>query len=225
VVLFKMNILIIGLPGSGKGTQSDLIVEQFKIKHLSTGNIFRNELKIKSQLGLQLKEYFDNGKLVPDELTTKLLTAEMQKDDYANGILFDGYPRTLPQAKSLESILSILQMRLPLIIYLKINEAIVERRLSGRIICPQCQKTYNLSFHPPLKKNICDDCGSELMTREDDTPEKVKLRIEIAKTETIPLIEFYKSKYEILEIECSDLTVDEVFSEIERGIKKYECIN
>lgn len=215
-----MNLLIMGLPGSGKGTQSELIVDKYHVKHLSTGNLFRQEMKSNSALGQELKSYIDQGALVPDELTIKLLEAEINKDEYKNGFLLDGYPRTLNQAKVLDDMLASNNQQIDAVIYLDLDPQVIVERLSGRLFCPTCQKTYHQTLNPPQVEGVCDDDQTPLITRSDDQPDKVAHRLEVANQEMADLINFYQqqNKLKIIKIAKTD-DVDCVFAQIQN------CLN
>lgn len=209
-----MNILIMGLPGSGKGTQSDLIVEKYNIKHLSTGNLFRKEIQQKTSLGEELNSYISTGNLVPDELTIRLLKEEINKPEYNNGFLLDGFPRTLNQAIELDKMLSEKEIKIDHILYLDIDEEVIVERLSNRIFCPTCQRTYHRLNNPSKLGEFCEDDNTKLIQREDDQEEKIKNRIEIAKKELKPILDFYqKQNLSIIKTEKTD-SVEMIFSKI-----------
>ncbi len=211
-----MIILLTGLPGVGKGTQAEMLVDKFHIKHLSTGNIFRDLMSKDNELSQELKSYISEGKLVPDELTIKILEEEIKGDEYKNGFLLDGFPRTINQAKYLDELLEKNNLTLDYIINLYLDEEEIFKRLESRVYCPNCQATYNLHLLPPDIDGICDKCGSKLVQREDDKPEKIKERLEVAKEQTLPVIEYYKDS--VITIPTDGLSKEEVFSKILESI-------
>lgn len=213
-----MISLIMGLPGAGKGTQADLIIEKYGIKHVSTGNIFRAAIAEGTDLGKELASYMDSGNLVPDELTINILKAELSKDEYKAGFLLDGFPRTTVQAEHLNEMLIDMNLNLDNIIYVNVAEDEIMGRLIGRLTCPNCGSTYHKTNVPPKVENICDKCGSKLITRADDTVESVMKRLDVAKSQTIPVVDFYRKSGKVLEIEASGKSVANVFSEITKSI-------
>ena len=201
-----MNLIIMGLPGSGKGTQSDFIVDKYQVKHLSTGNLFRQEIASGSELGLELKSYMDKGELVPDELTIRLLKEEISKSEYNNGFLLDGFPRTLVQAQALSEMLNAINKQIDHVVYLDLDENVIIQRLTGRLFCPTCQKTYHKTLNAPQTEGVCDDDQTPLMVRYDDQPDKVRNRLDIANKEMKPMLDYYQTQgnLDILEILESD---------------------
>lgn len=187
-----MELLLMGPPGAGKGTQAEVLTEKFNIPHISTGDMFRAAVKEGTELGKKAKECMDKGQLVPDEVTIGIVKERLSKDDCKKGFLLDGFPRTVEQADALTKILE--ELKLPNIRVLNINvpkEELVERAV-GRRICKACGKTYHLKFNPPKKENVCDACGKELYQRADDTAETMNERIGVYEASTKPLIEYYK---------------------------------
>lgn len=209
-----MISLIMGLPGAGKGTQAELIIKKYNMQHVSTGNIFRAAISQKTELGNELATYLDGGNLVPDELTINILKEELSKDKYKAGFLLDGFPRTKVQAEYLKEMLEDMGLALDNVIYINIDEAEIMQRLTGRLTCPKCGASYHAVNVPPKVENTCDKCGSELIVRSDDTEASVKNRLEIAKSQTIPVIDYYQEQGKVLEIDASSKSVDEVFNEI-----------
>lgn len=207
-----MIILLTGLPGVGKGTQADLLVDKYNIQHLSTGNVFRALMKEETELAKELNNYIKEGKLVPDELTIKILKQELQKEEYKNGFLLDGFPRTTNQAKALDDMLADEKLKLDYIINLHLSEIIIKERLIGRLFCPSCQTTYHKTLIPPKVEGVCDRCSSKLIIREDDKPEKILNRLEVAKEQTLPVIDYYGDNVNTIETE--NLNKNEVFSKI-----------
>lgn len=191
-----MNILLMGLPGAGKGTQSEHISKDYPMVHIATGDIFREAIKNETELGLQAKAYTDAGNLVPDELTNNLVRERLaQSDVQENGFMLDGYPRTLQQANALEDNLKAMDSKIDSVIYIDVDSKVLEERLSGRIICRSCGATYHKVYNPPSVEGVCDNCGShDFYQREDDKPEKVRHRINLQMESIKPILDFYESK-------------------------------
>lgn len=189
-----MNLVLMGLPGAGKGTQAEQIVDQYGIPHISTGDMFRAAMKEGTELGLQAKSYMDQGALVPDEVTIGIVRERLSKDDCRKGFLLDGFPRTVPQAQALEDILSQLDKKIDYVINIDVNHEILMERLTGRRICKSCGATYHLVFNPPTHEHQCDRCGGELYQRADDNAETVQNRLDVNMQQAQPLLDFYETK-------------------------------
>ncbi len=189
-----MKIIMLGAPGAGKGTQAKMIAEKYSIPHISTGDIFRYNIKNGTELGKEAKKYMDQGLLVPDELTVKILLDRVAKDDCKNGYVLDGFPRTIPQAEVLEEALTKLGDRIDYAINVEVPDENIVKRMGGRRACVNCGATYHIEHVPPKKEGICDNCGSELILRDDDKPETVKNRLSVYHKQTQPLIDFYNGK-------------------------------
>lgn len=189
-----MKIIMLGAPGAGKGTQAKMIAEKYSIPHISTGDIFRYNIKNGTELGKEAKKYMDQGLLVPDELTVKILLDRVAQDDCKNGYVLDGFPRTIPQAEVLEEALTKLGDRIDYAINVEVPDENIVKRMGGRRACVNCGATYHIEHVPPKKKGICDNCGSELILRDDDKPETVKNRLSVYHKQTQPLIDFYNGK-------------------------------
>ena len=189
-----MKIIMLGAPGAGKGTQAKMIAEKYSIPHVSTGDIFRANIKNGTDLGKQAKEYMDAGKLVPDELTVKILLDRVAQDDCKNGYVLDGFPRTIPQAEVLEDALNKLGDKIDYAINVDVPDENIVRRMSGRRACLKCGATYHIEHIPPKQEGICDTCGSELVLRDDDKPETVLNRLKVYHDQTQPLIDFYTER-------------------------------
>jgi adenylate kinase len=189
-----MNLVLMGLPGAGKGTQAEKIVEKYGIPHISTGDMFRAAIKESTDLGLQAKSFMDQGNLVPDEVTIGIVRERLSKEDCAEGFLLDGFPRTVAQAEALENILSDLNKKIDYVINIDVDQEFLMERLTGRRICKSCGSTYHLVFNPPIKDDICDRCGGELYQRADDNAETVQNRLEVNQKQTKPLLDFYEDK-------------------------------
>lgn len=183
-----------GLPGAGKGTQAEKIVDKYGIPHISTGDMFRAAIKEGTELGLQAKSFMDQGALVPDEVTIGIVRERLSKDDCAKGFLLDGFPRTVAQAEALEEITSSLNRNINYVINIDVDQTILMERLTGRRICKSCGSTYHLVFNPPAKDGVCDRCGGELYQRADDNAETVENRLQVNIAQTKPLLDFYETK-------------------------------
>ncbi len=192
-----MKIIMLGAPGAGKGTQAKMIADKYNIPHISTGDIFRANIKNGTELGKKAKEYMDQGALVPDELTTNLVVDRIQQDDCANGYVLDGFPRTIPQAECLDAALKDLNDKIDFAINIEVPDENIVRRMSGRRACLSCGATYHIEHVPPKKEGICDRCSSKLVLRDDDKPETVLKRLGVYHEQTQPLIDYY-SKADVL---------------------------
>lgn len=193
-MVIEMKIIMLGAPGAGKGTQAQMIADKYNIPHISTGDIFRENVKNGTELGMEAKKYMDKGLLVPDELTVKILLDRVAKDDCKNGYVLDGFPRTIPQAEVLDNALNELGEKIDYTINVDVPDTNIIRRMSGRRACLSCGATYHIEHVPPKKEGICDKCGKELVQRDDDKEETVKNRLEVYHKQTQPLIEFYTKK-------------------------------
>ena len=189
-----MKIIMLGAPGAGKGTQAKMIAKEYGIPHISTGDIFRANIKEGTDLGKEAKTYMDAGQLVPDELTVKILLDRVAKDDCKEGYVLDGFPRTIPQAEVLDKALTELGDKIDYAINVDVPDENIVRRMSGRRACVTCGATYHIEHVPPKKEGICDTCGSELILRDDDKPETVSNRLKVYHDQTQPLIDFYTKK-------------------------------
>lgn len=208
-----MKIIMLGAPGAGKGTQAKLITEKYGVPHISTGDIFRANIKNGTELGKEAKEYMDKGLLVPDELTVRLLLDRVAQDDCKNGYVLDGFPRTIPQAEVLDKELTKLGDSVDFAVDVDVPDENIIRRMSGRRACLNCGATYHIVNIPPKKEGICDVCGSELVLRDDDQPETVKNRLKVYHEQTQPLIEYYTGKG-VLRTVDGTLPMEEVFDAI-----------
>ncbi len=208
-----MKIIMLGAPGAGKGTQAKMIAEKYGIPHISTGDIFRANIKGGTELGLEAKKYMDQGLLVPDELTVKILLDRVANDDCSNGYVLDGFPRTIPQAEVLDKAVSELNDSIDFAINVDVKDENIIRRMSGRRACLKCGATYHIEHVPPKKEGICDACGSELVLRDDDKPETVEKRLKVYHDQTQPLIDYYSKKGILKEVDGSQ-DKDDVFNAI-----------
>ncbi len=189
-----MKIIMLGAPGAGKGTQAKMIADKYKIPHISTGDIFRANIKNGTELGKEAKKYMDQGLLVPDELTVKILLDRVAQPDCANGYVLDGFPRTIPQAEVLDKALTELSDKIDYAINVDVPDENIINRMSGRRACLSCGATYHLVHIPPKQEGVCDKCGQSLVLRDDDKPETVKNRLQVYHEQTQPLIDFYTEK-------------------------------
>lgn len=189
-----MKIIMLGAPGAGKGTQAKMIADKYKIPHVSTGDIFRMNIKNGTELGMEAKKYMDQGLLVPDELTVRILLDRVAKEDCRDGYVLDGFPRTIPQAEVLEDALNKLDDKIDYAINVEVPDENIIRRMGGRRACLSCGATYHIEHVPPKKEGICDQCGQPLVLRDDDKPETVKNRLRVYQEQTQPLIAFYTER-------------------------------
>ncbi|GAB6934783.1 MAG: adenylate kinase [Bacillota bacterium] len=208
-----MNIVFMGLPGAGKGTQAERIVASFGIPHISTGDMFRQAVREGTPLGLKAKEYMDKGLLVPDEVTVGIVRERLSQGDCAKGFLLDGFPRTVPQAEALDATLAELGRRLDHVIYLDVRKETLLARLTGRRICRQCGATYHVVFNPPRQEGVCDKCGGELYQRDDDKEETVATRLEVNLAQMEPLLAYYEEKGLLRRVN-GEQEIDAVFADI-----------
>jgi adenylate kinase len=215
-----MRIVLLGSPGSGKGTQASMIIGKYNIPHISTGDIFRDNIKRQTLIGLEAKKFIDKGHLVPDELTLKIVEDRFIQADCADGFLLDGFPRTLFQAEALGLELEKTGNKLDAVINLDVRNETIISRMTGRRICSKCGATYNLTFNKPTVDNVCDSCGGNLIIRDDDKLETVTNRLKVYKTETQPLIDFYK-KQGILITVNGELDTEVVFQNICKALEQF----
>ncbi|MGE6677132.1 adenylate kinase [Bacillus pumilus] len=208
-----MNLVLMGLPGAGKGTQAERIVDDYGIPHISTGDMFRAAMKEETQLGLEAKSFIDKGELVPDEVTIGIVRERLGKKDCEQGFLLDGFPRTVAQAEALEDILKDLGRTIDYVINIKVDKDALMERLTGRRICKNCGATYHLVFNPPAKENVCDKCGGELYQRADDNAETVSTRLEVNLKQTEPLLNFYSEKGYLANIDGAK-HINDVYADI-----------
>lgn len=203
-----------GLPGAGKGTQAEKIVQKYGIPHISTGDMFRAAIKDETELGLKAKSFMDKGELVPDEVTIGIVRERLAKDDCVKGFLLDGFPRTVAQAEALENILAQLGKKIDYVINVEVDKEILMDRLTGRRICKDCGATYHLVFNPPAQSGICDRCNGELYQRADDNEATVQNRLDVNIKQTKPLLDFYESKGYLRNINGQQ-EIDKVFSQLD----------
>lgn len=215
-----MQFVFLGPPGSGKGTQSALIIDKYKIPHISTGDMFRKAIAENSPLGIEANKYISRGELVPDDLTIELLTKRITQDDCKNGFLLDGYPRTIPQAVALDEFGKKIGRPIQLVMNMVIDEELLLNRVKGRRVCKDCNTSYNLQSKPPIKAGICDKCGGELYQRSDDNPESIKTRLHQHRTKTAPLLEYYRKNGTTVANIDSLRDIPAVFREINSYLEK-----
>lgn len=208
-----MKIIMLGAPGAGKGTQAIQIAEKYKIPHVSTGDLFRSNISQKTELGMEAKGYMDAGKLVPDELTVRMLLDRVAQDDCKNGYVLDGFPRNIAQAEVLEKEVSKLGDKIDFAIDIEVPDENIVKRMSGRRACLKCGNTYHIEHVPPKKEGICDNCGSELVLRADDAPETVLKRLSVYHEQTQPLIDFYKKENILVTIDGTQ-DMNKVFADV-----------
>ena len=208
-----MNIILMGLPGAGKGTQASEIVKKFPIPHISTGDMFRKAIKDETNLGKEAKSYMDRGELVPDEVTVGIVKERISEDDAKKGFLLDGFPRTIDQAESLSQIMSELDREIDAVINIEVPEEELMNRLTGRRICEKCGTTYHLVFNPPKVDGICDIDGGKLYQREDDNPETVSNRLSVNVKQSKPILEYYNNKGVLKNIDGSK-DIDQVTNDV-----------
>ncbi len=209
----RMKVIMLGAPGAGKGTQAKRIAEKYGVPHISTGDIFRANIKNGTELGKEAKSYMDQGLLVPDELTVRLLLDRVAQEDCKNGYVLDGFPRTIPQAEVLDAELTKLGEKVDYAVNVDVPDENIINRMSGRRACLNCGATYHIVSIPPKKEGVCDTCGSELVLRDDDQPETVKNRLKVYHDQTQPLIDYYQAKGVLRSVDGT-LPMEEVFKAI-----------
>lgn len=196
-----MRLVLLGAPGAGKGTQAVILSEKLKVPHISTGDIFRYNIKNGTPLGIMAKEYIDKGALVPDEVTIGIVKDRLAQPDCSEGYILDGFPRTIPQAESLDAVLSEMDVSLDYAVDIFVPDSEIIKRLTGRRVCSACSMSYHILFNPPRYEGQCNECGTSLIQREDDSKETILKRLENYHKQTEPLLEYYKSKGMLLVVE------------------------
>ncbi len=212
-----MKLIMLGAPGAGKGTQAKKIAEEYNIPHISTGDIFRANIKAGTELGQKVKTYMDKGLLVPDELVTDLVVDRLQQEDCKQGYVLDGFPRTIPQAEDLDKALAAIGEAIDYAINVEVPDENIINRMSGRRACVSCGATYHIVHNPAKAEDVCDSCEGELILRDDDKPETVKKRLDVYHEQTQPLIDFYTAKGVLVEVDGT-VHMDEVFAAIRKII-------
>ena len=208
-----MKLIMLGAPGAGKGTQAKKIAEKYNIPHISTGDIFRANIKNGTELGKKAKTFMDQGLLVPDELVVDLVVDRGGQEDCANGYVLDGFPRTIPQAEALDRALSTLGEKVDYAINVEVPDGNIVKRMSGRRACVGCGATYHIVYAPTKVENVCDTCQGELILRDDDKPETVQKRLDVYHEQTQPLIEYYSNKGILREVDGT-VDINDVFTAI-----------
>ena len=212
-----MNILFMGPPGAGKGTQAANIVNKYSLPHISTGDMFRAAIANQTELGMTAKRYMDEGNLVPDEVTIGIVSQRLAEDDCQDGFLLDGFPRTVEQAKALDKIMTSLSKNIEHVVNIEVDFEVLKERLTGRRICKDCGATYHVIFNPPTQTNVCDKCNGELYQRKDDNAETVESRLSVYDSQTKPLLEYYKTTGNLVNVNGLN-DIDVVFAEIEKAL-------
>lgn len=213
-----MRLVLLGPPGAGKGTQSAVLSRNYKIPHISTGDILRESVKSGAPLGLEAKAFMEKGELVPDELVTGIVVERLKKDDARKGFILDGFPRTLKQALDLDAALTNMTSGIDMILYFETSEKVAIDRLSGRRVCKKCGFNYHIRNIPSKTAGICDKCGGELFQRPDDKESTVRNRLKVYEAQTKPLIEYYSKKGNLVKV-SGDLGVDDLFGVISKIFK------
>lgn len=212
-----MKLVLLGPPGAGKGTQASGIVKQYNVPHISTGDIFRKNIKEQTALGKKAKEYMDQGLLVPDELVVEIVEDRLKEDDARAGFLLDGFPRTQKQAQALDEVLTKMDSKLNKVVNIEVAKEILVGRAVGRRICKDCGDTYHIEFNPSKKEGVCDSCSGDLYQRSDDNEETVSKRIEVYLNETKPLIDYYNQKGLLVSVDGTK-DIREVFEDIKKAL-------
>jgi adenylate kinase len=213
-----MNLILLGGPGAGKGTQAKKLIEEFKIPQISTGDMLRAALANKTELGLKAKEYMDKGALVPDEVVIGLIEERLAQSDASNGYILDGFPRTVPQAEALDRVLGKLGQKIDHVLSIEVDNEELVKRLSGRRTCRDCGAMYHVMFTPSEKEGVCDKCTGDLYQRDDDNEATVRNRLKVYADQTFPLIEYYRNQGLLREIEGTG-SIDEIYGRIKQVIQ------
>lgn len=189
-----MRLVLLGAPGAGKGTQAKILSEKFNVPHISTGDIFRSNIKNGTELGLLAKQFIDKGELVPDELTVKIVKSRLAEPDCSQGFVLDGFPRTIPQAEQLDTVLKEMGIALDKVVDIHVDDDKIIKRLADRRVCPSCGASYHLEYNPPSEGDVCTACGTKVIQRPDDSPETIKNRLQVYHSQTEPLIKYYSAQ-------------------------------
>ena len=208
-----MNLILLGPPGAGKGTQAKMMIDKYQIPQISTGDILRAALKERTPLGLKAKEYMDKGLLVPDEVVIDIIRERLKEPDCRNGYILDGFPRTVAQAQALDKVLADMHSAIDHVISIEVDKGELIKRLTGRRTCRQCGRGYHVIFDPSLNKDLCDKCQGELYQRDDDNEDTVRNRLDVYDSQTFPLIQYYKEKNLLRSIEGQG-SIQQIFDRI-----------
>lgn len=214
-----MRLILLGPPGAGKGTQAKRVIEEFDIPHISTGDIFRKNIKEKTELGQKVEGLLAEGKLVPDELTIEIVWDRLDQEDCKNGFLLDGFPRTIPQAEALDEGLAKRGLKLDRVLNIDVDKDSLVKRLSGRRVCPNCGASYHIDNKPPKVEGICDVCQTPVIQREDDKEQTVLDRIKVYDSQTKPLVDFYNKQDLVFTVDGT-LPIDEITNKLVTELKK-----
>lgn len=210
-----INVVMLGAPGAGKGTQAAMISQSYRVPTISTGDILRQAVADQTELGRKAKDYMEEGQLVPDEVVIGIVKERLKADDCQEGFILDGFPRTVVQAEELGKALSEMDRELDAVLEVGVSEEVIVGRLTGRRTCRKCGKIYHLSSNPPHSEKVCDECGGELYQRSDDTVETVRNRLEVYKEQTAPLLDYYK-RQGLLRTVDGEKPVEEVFEDVQK---------
>lgn len=215
-----MTIILLGPPGAGKGTQAKTLAGKLVLAHISTGDLLRQNVAKETDLGKKAKSFMDKGLLVPDELVSQMVSKRLDEADIKKGFILDGYPRNINQARTLDNLLKQKKINIDFVIDLDTKQEVIIQRLSGRLACPKCSANFHIKNMPPKKDMICDNCGSALYQRADDNEETIKKRLEVYRSESVPLIQFYQSKQKLHQIaanEAAEVVLKKVIDLVEKG--------
>ena len=213
-----MNLIMLGPPGAGKGTQAKMLVEKLGIPQISTGDMLRAAVAEGTELGKKAKEYMDKGQLVPDEVVIGIVKERLSKPDCEKGFILDGFPRTVPQAEALDKILEEMGKRIDYVINIVVPDEEILKRLTGRRTCKKCGAMYHVIYNPPKQEGVCDKCGGELYQRDDDKEETIKNRLKVYAEQTAPLVDYYRKKGVLVDIDGTK-SINEIFEEILKALK------
>lgn len=216
-----MRLVLLGAPGAGKGTQAKILSEKFNVPHISTGDIFRSNIKNGTELGVLAKQYIDKGGLVPDELTVKIVKSRLAEPDCSEGFVLDGFPRTIPQAEQLDAVLTEMGIALDKVVDIHVDDDKIIKRLADRRVCPGCGASYHLEYNPPSEGDICKVCGTKVIQRPDDSPETIKHRLQVYQSQTKPLIQYYNAQGKLVTAYGQE-EIEDTTSEVMKalGVKK-----
>jgi len=215
-----MRIILLGPPGAGKGTQAAMLVKEFAVPHISTGDMFRAAIKEGTEMGTKAKAYMDQGQLVPDEVVIGIVKERLTQEDCQKGFILDGFPRTVPQADALQEVLKNLKMDLSAVVNLEVSEDELVTRLSGRRVCKNCGASYHIHFSPAKSEGVCDACGGELYQRDDDQEATIRKRLEVYRNQTSPLIEYYEKTGLLETIKGDGKEIGEIFTAVVTALKE-----